>query len=475
MPDNIKFEFGTDFQWDLLRFTVQDKNGYKAVDKFNDGYFTLIEHAVIAKVIKEYYSNNKRIPGSTILKEEIRYILNSREYARVVTKDDEAEIIKMIKPLYGEVVKDGDKILEKATQFKSYVELRYIVENVDLKNFQTYDKFSKQIQRAITDENVVKANSGTALVKDIKERQFNRQDNNPIVPTPFRQINNLTNAGGYTKGSIIVILDRPKKFKTGMLINIARSYLRMKKNVLYVDLENGESEIATRLEQSIMKKTKSEILSGEFDDRVQKQLRKYKRLNSEVVIKRFPALTTTTDTIQGFMDEYYREYGIRFQILIFDYLGLMGSKSNRTDETERIGDAYLDVANLASNPANDVEHVYTSHHVTRPAEKRMATRYEGTDIAKCIDIVRHVQAIFGLNRTEEEERAGYQRLEVVEQRDGKSTGKAVFAVNLDTQRAEELSHRDRREYDDIFSNIEEVGDDQAALRAEMRSRSKGDI
>ena len=471
MTDNeIKFEFGTDFQFDLLKYTVQDRDGYKAVKKFTDGYFSLIEHAVIAKVIKNYWEKQSRIPGPTILKEEIRELLNSREYAKVVTKEDESEIIKLIKPLYNEIVRDGDKILEKATEFKSYVELKYVIENVDLKNFSSYPALQRKIQTAITDEDKVKDNAGTGLVRDIKERQFDRQDNKTIIPTPFKQVNQLTNAGGYSKNSIIVILDKPKKFKTGMMINVARSYLSMRKKVLYVDLENGEGELSTRIEQSIMRKTKMEILSGEFDDRVQKQLRKYKRLGSEVVFKRFPALSTTTDDIQHYMDEQYREFGIRFDILIFDYIGLMGSKSGKDDDTMRIADAYLDVANLAVK--NDIEHVWTSHHVKREAEKRMKSKYMATDIAKCIDIVRHVQAVFGLNRSEEEEMEGYQRLEIVEQRDGKSSGRAVFAVNLDTQRADELNFKDRRDYDDIFSNSHA---DEESVIAHMSNRKEGDI
>ena len=60
---NIKFEFGVDFQWDLLRFTVQDKNGYRAIKKFTDGYFTLLEHSIIAHALTDYHKKEKRIPG----------------------------------------------------------------------------------------------------------------------------------------------------------------------------------------------------------------------------------------------------------------------------------------------------------------------------------------------------------------------------------------------------------------------------
>ena len=470
---DTKFEFGTDFQWDLLRFTVQDKNGHKAINKFTDGYFTLLEHSIIANCLKRYHKKEKRVPGPTILKEEIRYLLNSREFARVVTRDDETEVLRLINKLYSEPVRDGDEILKKATQFKSYVELKYIVENIDLKNFNEYESLSRKIQKAITDEDTIKDRAGIALIDGIKERQFKRQDNSPIIPTPFRQINNLTNAGGFSIGSIIVLLDRPKKFKTGMLVNVCRSYLRMKKTVLYIDTENGEEELAIRMEQSIAKKTKKEILSGEYDEKVQKTLRKYKRLGAEVVVKRVAALTDSCNDIQNLIDEEYREFGRQFDVLIVDYAAKLAAVSRRDDDFGRISDVYVDLANLADR--NQIEHVWTAHHVTRNAEKRMESKYEGTDIAKCIDIVRHVQAIYGLNRSPEEEKAGYQRLEVVEQRDGKPNGKAVFVVNHDTQRADELSRSDRKEYDSIFSFNDEEEDDLGMIGDLVKTHLKGDI
>ena len=56
------------------------------------------------------------------------------------------------------------------------------------------------------------------------------------------KLDRLTNAGGYAKNSIMVILDRAKKFKTGALVNVALRYMQFhKKNVLVIDLDGGES------------------------------------------------------------------------------------------------------------------------------------------------------------------------------------------------------------------------------------------
>ena len=111
--------------------------------------------------------------------------------------------------------------------------------------------------------------------------------------------------------------------------------------------------------------------------------------------------------------------------------------------------ALNNMGNLAMK--HGIEHIWTANHVTREGAKtREKTKYRGEDIALCIDIVRHAQAIFGLNRSQDEEEAGYLRMEIVSQRDGVPSGRAVFRSNDKTQRIEELSAQERKEYDEDF-------------------------
>ena len=444
-----KFKFTTEYQWDLLRYSVQDKNGENAVKKYEDDYFTLIEHQVIANSIINFYKKHKRIPGETILRENILTLLTSKQYINLVTKDEQKAIVGLIKPLYNTPVKDGDIIYETCKDFRKYILMRNLVNNLDINDYNRYDQFSKQISVALSDEDKLEGYEKAFLLENIKERQFRRQDNKTIFPTPFKQVNLLTNAGGYEKGSILVILDKQKRGKTTMLANAARGYLKMKKKVLIIDLENGGDNIFSRLEQSIMNIDKKTLLSGEMDGEIQKRFRKYKRLGGEIAVLRLPALITSCNDIQGHIDNLYRDFGFQPDVLIVDYAAKMASNSRRDDERIRISDVYLELGNLALK--NDIEHIWTANHVTREAAKlRMKTKYVGEDIANCVDIVRHAQAIFGLNRSEPEEEAGFFRMEIVEQRDGQPDGRAVFSMNMATQRATELSSTERVTYDEEF-------------------------
>lgn len=475
-PEN-KFKFTTEYQWDLLRYTVQDKNGENALKKYDDDYFTLIEHQVLAHALKTFYKKNRRIPGETILRENVSSLLTSKQYINLVTKDEQTTIISLIKNLYNIPVKDGDIIYASCKEFKRYVLVRNLLTNFDLNNYQAYEQFSKQIGVALADEDQMQNYENAFLLENIKERQFRRQDRKTIYPTPFKQINQLTNAGGYESGSILVLLDKQKKGKTTMLANAARGYLRMGKKVVIVDLENGEDNIFARLEQSIMDIDKKTLLSGDKDNDIQKRFRKYKRIGGEVVVLRRPALITDCNDIQNDLDILYRDFGFRADVLIVDYAAKMKSSTYGGDEDRtRISNVYLELGNLALK--NDILHIWTANHVTREAAKvRQKTKYVGEDIANCVDIVRHAQAIFGLNRSEPEEEAGFFRMEIVEQRDGQPDGRAVFKANLKTQRVNELTSNERQIYDTEFYKpfVEQQSESNNVVSKRERKDRKDDF
>jgi len=441
-----KFIFSLDYEFDLLRFTVCDRDGSSALELYDPLYFTSLHYGVIADALKKYHKKRKKIPGATILKEEVLDLFKTRDYLNALDPTDKDTILKTIPTLFVPP-RDGDIILEKCLKWAAYVNMKREIESVDLFNFEQYTNFSNKVLKAINIGLPNQKSKGTMLIDGIHERQFRRQDDSPIVPTPFRQINNLTNAGGYVKGSTIVILDKPKAAKTMALMNVARGYLKMRKNVFIADLENGEDELSLRFEQGIARVDKREILSGDHDEKVQRVLRKYRRLGGDVFIKRYPAMSNIYD-FQEDMDRIYRDTGRRFQILLVDYVGNMASTTKKQDDFGRISDAYLDISNFALK--NQIEHVWTPHHVTRDAKKREASKYTENDIAKCIDIIRHVQAVFGLNRNDFELEQGIMRMELVVQRDGQPWGRALFHSDPKIQRIDEYNGKEVKEYEGIM-------------------------
>lgn len=444
----IKFEFTPDFQFEILRYIIRDPEGPIALSRIKPSYLTLIEHSLIAEAITRYFKKRKKVPSENVLKQVIADMLQTKEYVDLVTKDDVPIINALIKDLYSKPVQDSEYIQEKIYQFSTYVEMKNLNDSLDLTNFEQYDEYSKKIDKILQNSRPTQKDEPLYFIRGVSERQFRRQAEADIIPCPYWQLNELTNAGGYPAASILVLLDKPKAKKTFFLINLAKGYLRMKKSVLYIDLENGKAQIMDRLAQTSISKNKKELYSGMFDKLESKHVRKLSRLGVEFVVQRMPAMITDANDIRDLILEL-RTKGINIQVLMIDYLAKMASINRDREDFDRISNAYVDVQNLAEELHLDC--VWTANHITREGAKHRNTRYQENDIAKCVDIVRHAQVILGLNATAQEDKDGIQRLEIVVQRDGKPSGRALFKVDVDQQKAVEFTRDERKSYDQVYA------------------------
>lgn len=444
----IKFEFTPEFQLEILRYIIRDPEGTIALSRVKPSYLTLIEHGIIAEAITSYFKKRKKIPSENVLKQVISDMLQTKDYVDLVTKEDIPAINAIVRDLYSKPLQDSEYIQDRIWQFSTYVEMKNLNDSFDLTNFEQYEEYSRKVDKVLQNSQPAKKDEPLYFIRGVSDRQYRRQAEADIIPCPYWQLNELTNAGGYPVASILVLLDKPKAKKTFFLINLAKGYLRMKKSVLYIDLENGKAQIMDRLVQASIGKTKKELYSGEYDKFEAKHLRKLSRLGVEFVVQRMPAMVTDANDIRELILEL-RQKGINIKVLMIDYLAKMASINRDKDDFERISNAYVDVQNLAEELHLDC--VWTANHITRDGTKHRTTKYQENDIAKCVDIVRHAQVILGLNATAQEEKDGIQRLEVVVQRDGKPTGRALFKVNVDQQKAVEFTREERKGYDQVYA------------------------
>lgn len=450
MKSKEKFSFTPEFQLEVLRYIIRDPEGGLCLARVKPTYLTLIEHSLIAEALHKFFKKNGRVPSKPLLKEYISNLLNHKDYVDLVMKDDIPNIYNLVDNLFSQPLRDADEIKATIYKFSAYVELKNLTESLDLENYNQYEDFSKKVNTIIQKSQPKTKESPALLVRDIIERQFQRQANPGVIPTPFRQINESTNGGGYPKGSVIVILDKAKARKSFTLINASRGYLKMQKNVLYIDTENGKNEIMGRITQSTLNKTKKELMSGENDKLELKHLRKYKRLGVEFIVERVNAMMDDCNTIEALIDDLQKKHGIKIHILVVDYAAKLASISRDKDDNDRLFNVYVDLQNLAHK--KDIEHVWSANHVTRDGSKHKTTKYEENDIAGAISIIRNAEAIWGLNGTEEEENNNIQRMELVVQRDGKPHGRAIFTVDVERQRMNELSKQARELYDKEYGS-----------------------
>lgn len=446
-----KFSFTLEFQLEVLRYFIQDKESPMVIQKIKPGYFTLIEHSIIMESLNKFYRKYHKIPSKPLLIEQVSNLLNQRDYANLVLKEDISNINRIIDNLYSVPLKDNEIILENLHRFAAYIEMKSLNESMDFTNFNLYEEYQNRVANIIRQSKPHREEDPLFMVQGTTRRQLLRQIDPDVVPTPYWQLNKLSNGDGYSRGSIFVFLDKPKAKKTFALINTARGYLAMKKNVLYIDTENGKNQIMERMIQSTLNKTKKDMLSGEYDKLEQKHMRKYKRLGVEFIVERIPALVADANTIRSLIQGIEAEMDIKIHILMIDYAGKMASIARDKEEVDRITNVYVDLDNLANELG--IEAIWTAQHVKREAAPRQATRYDENDIASAISIIRNAQCIMGLNSTPEEEENNIQRVEIVVQRDGKPHGRVLFNVDVDRQRWKEFSREARTAYDETQGKV----------------------
>lgn len=476
-PPN-KFEFDKDFQWDIIKTVLIQKNGYKLLFLIHHDYFELNYQRVIAHGIERYFKRKQKLPTvPALLNEELRSLFRSRDYARSFTETDRASIVKKVRRLYKSPPPDSEEVFQKCKTFASFIQLKKTLEGIDVNNYTQYESYSSQIQKAVNIGLQLDEKGGSLMVSAARVRLYERHNRSELIPTPYDQLNRLTNAGGYQMGSVFTIIDRPKRGKTFVLINLALEYVKKRTHqtnkAIYFDLENGEDSITTRMDQSLLGLSKSEIISGQHDQKLNKTYRTLKRLGCEIYVQRMPNGCTTND-LQKVIDDLFQSYGLVFNVCFIDYIGLMGSLSGKVEDVNKISDAYLDVKNFAKR--NNFAHTWTGHHVIRAAYGRRLTKYKSDDMAKCIDISRHVDGVFGLQQSEDDLRVGVLRMEVIEQRDGVPYGRVLFKQNLKTQRLRVMSPSAHKEYNMSFGELFNEGAEDgetSKYREKMKKKSSG--
>lgn len=73
-----KFTFTIDFQLEVLRFLIHNKESVLIIQKIKPGYFTLIEHSIIMESLLKFYRKYGKLPSETLLKETCNSLLMVR-------------------------------------------------------------------------------------------------------------------------------------------------------------------------------------------------------------------------------------------------------------------------------------------------------------------------------------------------------------------------------------------------------------
>jgi intein/homing endonuclease len=197
---------------------------------------------------------------------------------------------------------------------------------------------------------------------------------------------------------------------TLMLTNLATNYVKLKKNVLFIALEELENRMILKFEQAMLQRTKSEILTGSAlnetnFNRYQEFYKKKRDMFGNLLFARYSPRKITPAKVEQLISDVKLRMGITVDVVIVDYPDLLRNPNATGNEAEdggklmeemrRIGQDYNVVMWTASqmNRSAYSAEIRTSEHMEGSLRKRNAA-----------------ELVLAVNQTPEEFKAGYVRL-----------------------------------------------------------------
>lgn len=259
-------KFNIDFQYNILRFILQDKSSKKCIKEnvYTECMFDTELHKYIFSHIVDYLNKYDSLPTAINLLQFIE--INDA----VVSKETKAmEMLKVfIDKLYIPLGEDINFIKEyiisyaqKTAFYKLTLEKTDEVLTNDKFDKDIFDKVLKEMYRIVDMSNVFQENYEMfSLLNDFNKLNFNKLKG---YATKFSVLNNALESGGFRPQQLVVFASGPKAGKTTLLVNLAVDFLVNKHlKVLYIDAENGNNRIPRLAYKNILGCSSKELFDG---------------------------------------------------------------------------------------------------------------------------------------------------------------------------------------------------------------------
>ena len=193
------------------------------------------------------------------------------------------------------------------------------------------DGKSGEIEQLIRDALLVKIS--TSLGLDYFDNPLDRLEDMlaqaPRHKTGFGQAFDDLIGGGLARTEMILFTANSGGGKSLALANLALNFSLSGKNVVYISLELSEQMIAQRFDQ--MLSGVSQVLWRENYESIADNIRAGSKGSGKLTVKRM-GVGTNSNEIRAFIKEYELKYGFVPDLLVVDYLDLMGTNSKMTSD-----------------------------------------------------------------------------------------------------------------------------------------------
>ncbi len=400
-------QYGPHFQIKVLSSLLTHKEFLVNIqDILSDEYFDNQAHKWIVKEILRYYDKYHTTPSMDILKVEVQKIDN--EVLQLSVKEQ-------LREAYQASDDDLEYVQEEFTGFcKNQQIKKALMSSVDLLKAGDFDSIKSLITTALQAGN--DKNVGHEYLKDLESRF--REDARTTIPTPWTRINELLQ-GGLGNGDFGLIFGNPGGGKSWSLVAIGGYAVRMGYNVVHYTLELGEQYVGRRYDAFFSKIPVDKILKNR--ERIEEIM---PSLEGELIIKEFPTGRATMSTIESHITKI-TDMGIKPDLVIIDYVDLLGTKKKTADRKGEIDDIYQSTKGLARQL--DIP-IWSVSQVNRAGAKDDIV--EGDKAAGSYDKIMITDVCISLSRKKADKANGTGRFHIMKNRYG--IDGLTFGVEADT-------------------------------------------
>ena len=333
-------EFQQRLMWQLL---VEPEFAEKTISNLAIEYFDDPNLKRLFIIILEYYKENGKVPN--LQNQSILQAINKYKTPNNIIEEESLfAAIKRIELWNERIINkqlfyDGDIVQKQTREFIKQQEYRKIGEYIltKTKNGEIRSKFfNDDIQEKIQKVSHIgdEEDYGTDVFDNIDHAL--RKEFRQTIATGVDVIDALTD-GGLGKGEIGVILTPSGVGKTTLLTKIANTAYEGEKNVAQIVFEDTIEQIQ-RKHFTIWSKVPLSKIDDEEQNVIVNRIAHEKATKMKgkgnLVIKKFSQENTTMMDIRKWMIGYEKKYGIKFDILVLDYLDCLESHKKSPDRNE---------------------------------------------------------------------------------------------------------------------------------------------
>ncbi len=399
--------YGIHFQIKAISSLLTHKQFLISIhDVLSEEYFDNQAHKWIIKEILRYYDKYHTTPSMDILKVEVKKIDN--EVLQLSVKEQ-------LREAYQASEEDLEYVQEEFSTFCKNQQLKKaLLSSVDLLKAGDFDGIKHLVESALKAGN--DKNVGHEYNKDIETRF--REDARTTISTPWPKINELLQ-GGLGNGDFGLIFGNPGGGKSWSLVALGGYAVKMGYNVIHYTLELGEAYVGRRYDAFFSQIPVDRILQNreKIEDIIP-------QLPGELIIKEFPTGRATMSTIESHISKV-GDSGVKPDLVIIDYVDLLGTKKKTADRKGEIDDIYTSTKGLAREL--DIP-IWSVSQVNRAGAKDDIV--EGDKAAGSYDKIMITDVCISLSRKKADKVNGTGRFHIMKNRYG--IDGLTFGVKADT-------------------------------------------